>query len=176
LSGGQQQRVGVARALGADPPILLMDEPFGAIDPVTRERLQDELLRLQEVVKKTIVFVTHDIDEATKLADHIALYEPRGKLAQYAAPVDLLGNPASEYVELFLGSGRLIRRLGMLSLRNLALGPADGSPASVRVGRDATLREAFEAVLSAPDGRVLVVDGDVPAGILDADAIRRAAQ
>src|SRR5205807_2371186 len=111
LSGGQRQRVGVARALGADPPILLMDEPFGAIDPVTRERLQDELLRLQSIVRKTIVFVTHDIDEATKVGDRVALLNVGGVLEQYAAPADLLAAPASSFVESFLGEARLVRRL-----------------------------------------------------------------
>ena len=126
LSGGQQ-RVGVARALAIDPLMLLMDEPFGAIDPITRDRLQDELLRLQRVVRKTIVFVTHDIDEAIKLGDRIALFSPGGKLAQFATPAELLARPASQYVEDFLGGGRMVRRLGLITLRQVTL-PAGGKP------------------------------------------------
>ena len=176
LSGGQQQRVGVARALGADPPILLMDEPFGAIDPVTRDRLQDELLRLQAVVRKTIVFVTHDIDEAVKLGDRIALLARRGRLAQYATPGELLARPADAYVAEFLGGGRLVRRLGLLRLDTLALPPPDGLPPPTRLPAGASLRDALDAVLGAPDGRALVLDGERPLGVLDADAIRRLAQ
>src|SRR4051812_34815870 len=111
LSGGQRQRVGVARALGADPPVLLMDEPFGAIDPINRERLQDEFLRLQEEVKKTIVFVTHDVEEAVKLGDRIAILREGGYLAQYDTPSEILGNPASEFVADFVGADRAIKGL-----------------------------------------------------------------
>jgi osmoprotectant transport system ATP-binding protein len=111
LSGGQRQRVGVARALAADPPVLLMDEPFGAIDPVTRMRLQDEFLRLQDTVRKTIVFVTHDIEEAVKMGDRIAILEVGGVLAQYDTPAEVLGNPASEFVADFVGADRALKRL-----------------------------------------------------------------
>jgi osmoprotectant transport system ATP-binding protein len=111
LSGGQRQRVGVARALAADPPVLLMDEPFGAIDPVTRMRLQDEFLRLQETVRKTIVFVTHDIEEAVKMGDRIAILEIGGVLAQYDTPAEVLGNPASDFVADFVGADRALKRL-----------------------------------------------------------------
>jgi osmoprotectant transport system ATP-binding protein len=111
LSGGQRQRVGVARALAADPPVLLMDEPFGAIDPVTRTRLQDEFLRLQETVRKTIVFVTHDIEEAVKMGDRIAILEIGGVLAQYDTPAEVLGNPASDFVADFVGADRALKRL-----------------------------------------------------------------
>jgi osmoprotectant transport system ATP-binding protein len=111
LSGGQRQRVGVARALAADPPVLLMDEPFGAIDPVTRMRLQDEFLRLQEAVRKTIVFVTHDIEEAVKMGDRIAILEIGGVLAQYDTPAEVLGNPASDFVADFVGADRALKRL-----------------------------------------------------------------
>ena len=111
LSGGQRQRVGVARALAADPPVLLMDEPFGAIDPVTRVRLQDEFLRLQEAVRKTIVFVTHDIEEAVKMGDRIAILEIGGVLAQYDTPAEVLGNPASDFVADFVGADRALKRL-----------------------------------------------------------------
>ena len=111
LSGGQRQRVGVARALAADPPVLLMDEPFGAIDPVTRMRLQDEFLRLQDTVRKTILFVTHDIEEAVKMGDRIAILEVGGVLAQYDTPAEVLGNPASDFVADFVGADRALKRL-----------------------------------------------------------------
>jgi osmoprotectant transport system ATP-binding protein len=177
LSGGQRQRIGVARALGADPPILLMDEPFGAIDPVTRERLQDELLRLQGIVRKTIVFVTHDIDEAIKLGDRIALFQEHGILAQYATPMALLGRPANAFVEEFLGGDRLVRRLALIPLSEAELPPLNGAPPpQTRVPRDASLRDALDAVLRAEDGRVAVFDGDTIAGVIDAEAIRRAAR
>jgi osmoprotectant transport system ATP-binding protein len=111
LSGGQRQRVGVARALGADPPVLLMDEPFGAIDPITRERLQDEFLRLQDDLRKTIVFVTHDIEEAVKMGDRIAVLAEGGVLTQYDTPAAILAEPASEFVADFVGADRALKRL-----------------------------------------------------------------
>jgi osmoprotectant transport system ATP-binding protein len=114
LSGGQRQRVGVARALAADPPLLLMDEPFGAIDPITRARLQEEFRRLQQELGKTVVFVTHDIDEALKLGDRIAVLKPGGVLAQYATPEELVRDPADEFVEEFVGADRMIERLEWL--------------------------------------------------------------
>lgn len=111
LSGGQRQRAGVARALGADPPVLLMDEPFGAIDPITRDRLQNEFLRLQEEVRKTIVFVTHDIEEAVKLGDRIAILAQGGVLEQHDTPAEILGNPANEFVADFVGADRGLKRM-----------------------------------------------------------------
>ncbi len=111
LSGGQRQRAGVARALGADPPVLLMDEPFGAIDPITRDRLQNEFLRLQEEVRKTIVFVTHDIEEAVKLGDRIAILAEGGVLEQHDTPAEILGNPANEFVADFVGADRGLKRM-----------------------------------------------------------------
>lgn len=111
LSGGQRQRVGVARALAADPPVLLMDEPFGAIDPVTRERLQDEFLRLQDELHKTVVFVTHDVEEAVKMGDRIAILDVGGVLAQYDTPAAILGNPANDMVADFVGRDRALKRL-----------------------------------------------------------------
>jgi osmoprotectant transport system ATP-binding protein len=114
LSGGQRQRVGVARALAVDPPIMLMDEPFGAVDPIVRGRLQDEFLRLQQEVRKTIVFVTHDIDEAIKMGDRIAILQQGGILAQYAPPEDLLAEPASDFVVDFLGAERGLKRLALI--------------------------------------------------------------
>jgi len=119
LSGGQQQRVGVARALAADPPVLLMDEPFGAVDPIVRGRLQDELLGLQERVQKTIVIVTHDIDEAIKVADRIALLNVGGVIEQYAPPDEILASPASEFVERFVGDDRSSKRLALASVGDL---------------------------------------------------------
>ncbi|MFJ8106413.1 ABC transporter ATP-binding protein [Streptomyces sp. NPDC096132] len=121
LSGGQQQRVGVARALAADPPVLLMDEPFSAVDPVVRKGLQDELLRIQDELGKTIVFVTHDIDEAVKLGTMVAVLRTGGKLAQFAPPAELLSNPADAFVEDFLGADRGIRRLSFFSAAELEL-------------------------------------------------------
>ncbi len=113
LSGGQRQRIGVARAMAADPPVLLMDEPFGAIDPITRDRLQDEFLRLQREIKKTIVFVTHDIDEAVKMGDRIAILKQQSKIAQYDTPENILTNPADDFVRDFIGTGAAIKRLSL---------------------------------------------------------------
>ncbi|MGW2554343.1 ABC transporter ATP-binding protein [Streptomyces sp. NPDC001635] len=127
LSGGQQQRVGVARALAADPPVLLMDEPFGAVDPVVRTQLQDELLRLQKELNKTIVFVTHDIDEAVRLGDRIAVFRTGGHLVQCAAPEELLARPADDFVAEFLGAERGLK---LLSLRTLAAVPQGPAPDS----------------------------------------------
>ena len=174
LSGGQRQRVGVARALGADPPILLMDEPFGAIDPVVRLRLQHELLRLQSVVRKTIVFVTHDIDEAVRLGDRVALFADGGHLMQYDTPAELLLHPRTGFVEEFLGDNLLLRRLALLPLRDLTLG-RDGTRPQTEVTVTASLRDALDATLRSTDGRVAVVDDKEWLGTLDADAIREAA-
>ena len=113
MSGGQRQRVGVARAMAADPPVMLMDEPFGATDPITRERLQNEFLRIQEDIRKTIVFVTHDIDEAIKMGDRIAILQVGSAIAQYDTPETILSNPASDFVTQFLGSGILLKRLNL---------------------------------------------------------------
>jgi osmoprotectant transport system ATP-binding protein len=116
LSGGQRQRAGVARALAADPPVLLMDEPFSAVDPVVRDRLQTEFLRLQETVRKTIVFVTHDIEEAVRIGDRIAVMSAGGHVEQFATPAELLGKPASEYVADFVGSDRGLKRLAVTGI------------------------------------------------------------
>jgi osmoprotectant transport system ATP-binding protein len=124
LSGGQQQRVGVARALAADPPVLLMDEPFGAVDPVVRTQLQDELLRLQKELNKTIVFVTHDIDEAVRLGDRIAIFRTGGHLVQCAAPTELLARPADDFVADFLGAERGLKLLSLKTLAEVPQGPA----------------------------------------------------
>jgi osmoprotectant transport system ATP-binding protein len=141
LSGGQRQRVGVARALAADPPLMLMDEPFGAIDPINRERLQNEFLRLQAEIRKTVVFVTHDIDEAIKMGDRIAILREGGHLEQYAPPAELLMNPASPFVEDFVGADRALKRLSLQRVRDVDLWQAP----LVRVGQPvAEVRRALE--------------------------------
>jgi osmoprotectant transport system ATP-binding protein len=132
LSGGERQRVGVARALAADPPVMLMDEPFGAVDPIRRDRLQNEFLRLQEQVRKTVIFVTHDVDEAIKMADRIAILQRGGILAQYDTPDAILAHPASEFVERFVGADRGLKRLSLGRVRDLAL----IEPVTVRAGED----------------------------------------
>ena len=135
LSGGQRQRIGVARAMAADPPVLLMDEPFGAIDPITRERLQNEFLRLQAEIKKTIVFVTHDIDEAIKMGDRIAILRTQSRIAQYDTPERILTDPADEFVEDFIGAGASIKRLSLSRVRDIET--ADWPVALLSEGRDA---------------------------------------
>jgi osmoprotectant transport system ATP-binding protein len=174
LSGGERQRVGVARALGGDPNILLMDEPFGAIDPIARERLQNELLRLQRVVRKTIVFVTHDIDEAVKLGDRVALLSKGGVLEQFATPEELLAHPQSGFVTGFLGEGPLVRRLALIPISELDLPAVNGAAPAATVDAGGTLRDALDAVLRSSDGRVRVTKGDQTLGIVDADVIRAA--
>jgi osmoprotectant transport system ATP-binding protein len=174
LSGGQRQRVGVARALAADPPVLLMDEPFGAIDPVQRGRLQDEFLRLQDTVRKTVVFVTHDIEEAVKLGDRIAVLGEGGILLQYATPAELLASPASEDVAAFVGADRALKRLAVtpVPVEGLAPRSAAGGP---HVGSDATLHDALAALLADGAGFVAVIDPDGrELGTLDATAIAAA--
>ncbi len=142
LSGGQQQRVGVARALVADPPVLLMDEPFGAVDPITRQRLQDELLRLQVELRKTIVFVTHDFDEAVKLGDRIAILNVGSEIVQYDTPEQILTNPASEFVSSFVGAGAALKQLSLTRVRDVqrseaAYGrPGDDPATSVAKARE----------------------------------------
>jgi osmoprotectant transport system ATP-binding protein len=207
LSGGQQQRVGVARALAADPPVLLMDEPFGAVDPITRDHLQDELIRLQRELHKTIVFVTHDFDEAIKLGDRIAVLRERSHIAQFDTPEAILTNPADDFVSGFVGAGAALKRLNLTRVRDVEItgcptvtvddslqevfnklrgsGTKEillldrhrrpykwlrrgdmmhakgllaraGTPVSDTVTRDATLRDALEAVLTDNAGRVAV--------------------
>ncbi len=154
LSGGQQQRVGVARALAADPPVLLMDEPFGAVDPIVRGRLQRELLDLQERVRKTIVLVTHDIDEAITLGDKVAILNVGGVLEQHSAPDDLLANPANEFVESFLGAERSLRRLTLSTVADLELspGPVIDITASVVEARAALAAHGTEWLGLISDG------------------------
>src|SRR4051794_17265275 len=151
LSGGQRQRVGVARALAADPPVLLMDEPFGAIDPVTRVRLQDEFLRLQAEVQKTVVFVTHDIEEAVKMGDRIAILDVGGVLEQYAPPAEVLGRPSSPMVRDFVGRDRALKRLRVTPIEVACL----EHPPTVEP--DATLADARTAIGKSDSGWVAVV-------------------
>src|SRR5205085_2392183 len=127
LSGGQRQRVGLARALAADPPLLLMDEPFGALDPITRFRLQGELRRLHREVEKTVIFVTHDIDEAIQMGTRIAILRQGGVLAQYDTPDAILAHPADDFVSQFIGEDRALRRLALKTLADVELRPAAGS-------------------------------------------------
>ncbi len=153
LSGGQQQRVGVARALAADPPVLLMDEPFGAVDPITRGSLQDELMRLQSELRKTIVFVTHDFNEAVKLGDRIAVLGDRSRILQYDTPEAILANPADDTVAGFVGAGASLKQLTLLRVRDIELGDTvtakeDESPAAVRQ-RIAASGRKFARVLDA---------------------------
>ncbi|WP_424570412.1 ABC transporter ATP-binding protein [Streptomyces sp. CH-036] len=186
LSGGQQQRVGVARAIAADPPVLLMDEPFGAVDPVVRTQLQDELLRLQRELNKTIVFVTHDIDEAVRLGDRIAVFRTGGRLVQCASPAELLARPADAFVADFLGAERGLKLLSLTTLEEVTQGPApegarwqltldagrrplawrdseskDAAEIPVRPLRDSdSLLSALNESIAAPSGLVARVDAD----------------
>jgi osmoprotectant transport system ATP-binding protein len=195
LSGGQRQRVGVARALAADPPLMLMDEPFGAIDPINRERLQNEFLRLQERVRRTIVFVTHDIDEAIKMGDRIAVLQLGGKLQQYATPAELLMQPANDFVRDFVGADRALKRLALLRVRDVNLWTQDevayeleldaerrpvawrdprggGSTPVTTVERDDILRDALSDLLQSETQYGAVVDEDGRlTGILSVEVI-----
>jgi osmoprotectant transport system ATP-binding protein len=154
LSGGQRQRVGVARALAADPPLMLMDEPFGAIDPINRERLQNQFLRLQSEIRKTILFVTHDIDEAIKMGDRVAVMQKGGVLAHYAPPAELLMSPANDFVEDFVGADRALKRLSLLRVRDVDLWMAP----LARVGEPTNEVRARIAEADLP--HPLVVDED----------------
>src|SRR5437764_7570317 len=168
LSGGQRQRVGVARALAADPPLMLMDEPFGAIDPITRARLQDEFLRLQARVGKTVVFVTHDIDEAIKMGDKIAILRQGGRLAQYDSPEEILTHPADEFVGQFVGADRALKRLGLATLAEVELLSPNGlKPGPDKVALSTTVRDALSQLLQAGGRPLTVVDErDRVAGIV----------
>jgi osmoprotectant transport system ATP-binding protein len=164
LSGGQRQRVGVARALAADPPVLLMDEPFGAVDPVARDRLQAEFLRLQEQVRKTVVFVTHDVDEAIRLGDRIAVMREGGHLEQYAAPETLLSDPATPFVAEFVGAERTLRRLSVapLTAANLVAWPT--------VSATDRLADCAKVMDDADSQWAVVNDGAMPSGWLPRSA------
>jgi osmoprotectant transport system ATP-binding protein len=161
LSGGQRQRVGLARAMAADPPLMLMDEPFGAIDPITRERLQNDFLRLHREIRKTVVFVTHDIDEAIKMGDRICILREGGVLAQYDTPEAILTAPADDFVAQFVGEDRGLKRLALKSLDEVELQPvpadANGMPSCP--GRT-SLRDALSLMLTESSTGVVVLDGD----------------
>jgi len=161
LSGGQRQRVGVARALAADPPVMLMDEPFAAVDPIVRARLQDEFLQIQERIRKTIVFVTHDIDEAIKMADRIAILNRGARVEQYAPPEEILRAPANGFVEDFVGSERGLKRLGLIPISTIEVdsGPVVPAPASAD--------EARRAIRDGGLGWASVLDGEELLGWID---------
>jgi osmoprotectant transport system ATP-binding protein len=166
LSGGERQRVGVARALAADPPIMLMDEPFGAVDPIVRERLQNEFLRLQEELAKTILFVTHDIDEAIKMGDLVAVMQNGGILAQFGPPDEILARPASDFVGRFVGADRGLKRLSLSRVGELELQQV----VAARVGDDCS--EARRRAQEAPFPFLLLIDAkDRPIGWVERDAI-----
>lgn len=164
LSGGQQQRVGVARALAADPPVMLMDEPFGALDPVIRDHIQNEFLRIQQNVKKTILFVSHDIDEAIKLGDKVAIFNA-GQLMQFGTPDQILTNPSNEFVRNFVGEDRSLKRLTLLKVKDL-IEQIDGfnneNQANVLhehvVSVNENLKTALSILLATPSGEVCVID------------------
>ncbi|HET7397063.1 MAG TPA: ABC transporter ATP-binding protein [Intrasporangium sp.] len=158
LSGGQQQRVGVARALAADPPVMLMDEPFGATDPITREKLQAEFLRLQSEIGKTIIFVTHDFDEAIRLGDRIAVLSDRSRIEQFDTPAAILAAPANDYVRSFIGHGSALKRLALIPV---LAGELDaGAPGAPAVEESATLRDALDLLVLTGGDRVNVTRAD----------------
>ena len=169
LSGGQRQRVGVARALAADPPVMLMDEPFGAVDPIVRERLQDQFLDIQRRLQKTIVFVTHDIDEAIKIADRIAILNVGGKIEQFASPEEILREPANDFVRKFVGAERGLKRLALMSVDEIQLdeGPVVAPSASAEQARKVMDRSDFDWVSVVDDGELL--------GWIDRASLERAA-
>jgi osmoprotectant transport system ATP-binding protein len=171
LSGGQRQRVGLARALAGDPPVLLMDEPFGAVDPLTRARLQQELRRLHREVAKTVLFVTHDVDEAIAMGDRIAILREGGVLAQYDTPDAILARPAEEFVARFVGDDRALRRLALHRIGELELDPpsaaSDDSPLA---SAGLTVRSALSLMLEAGSDRLVVAGDDGrPLGVLTLD-------
>jgi osmoprotectant transport system ATP-binding protein len=173
LSGGQRQRVGVARALAADPPVMLMDEPFAAVDPVVRGALQDQFLELQRSLRKTIVFVTHDIDEAIKMADRIAILNIGARLEQYDTPAEILRAPASPFVEEFVGEERGLKRLGLIPVSTIDLDPVgtiDGMPS---VASHDSLRFALDAIVTAGVDAAAVVDDGRPVGVLTLERLGR---
>jgi len=170
LSGGQKQRVGVARALAADPPVMLMDEPFGAIDPITRTRLQDEFLKILRALKKTIVFVTHDIDEAIKMGDRIAILKD-GALLQYDTPERILAAPADAFVNAFVGADRALKRLSPITCATAAVQVGTTLPVHSIDGA-ASLRDALALMLETGDDVLAVHSGDQSLGVLTLAAIR----
>jgi osmoprotectant transport system ATP-binding protein len=160
FSGGQRQRIGVARAMAADPPLMLMDEPFGAIDPITRERLQADFLRLHREVRKTIIFVTHDIDEAIKMGDRIAILREGGVLVQYDTPDAILGQPANDFVKQFIGEDRALRRLALRTLESVPAETVPAGAAGARIPKQTTIRNAVSQMLETNEEQVVIVDDD----------------
>jgi osmoprotectant transport system ATP-binding protein len=158
LSGGQRQRVGLARAMAADPPLMLMDEPFGAIDPITRSRLQNDFLRLHREIRKTVVFVTHDIDEAIKMGDRICILREGGRLAQYDTPEIILADPADDFVAHFVGADRGLKRLALRRLEDVELDPVPRTNGArlPECSTGATLREALSLMLTDGSSGVVV--------------------
>jgi len=177
LSGGERQRVGVARALAADPPVLLMDEPFGAVDPINRKNLQDEFLRLQRDLHKTVMLVTHDIDEAVKMGDQVAVFAPGGRLAQYDVPAEVLGRPADDFVAEFVGASRGLRRLSVTPiLRGDLETPTDpsGSGALASLPVTASLEDALALMMRQDEPAVAVMDDGQTIGVLTPSGIHAA--
>ncbi len=160
LSGGQRQRVGLARALAADPPLLLMDEPFGALDPITRFRLQNELRRLHREVGKTIIFVTHDIDEAIRMGDRIAILREGGVLVQYDTPDAILAHPANDFVKQFIGEDRALRRLALRTLESVPAIRVPPGAAGARLAKQTTIRNAVSQMLETNEEQIVIVDDD----------------
>jgi len=172
LSGGQQQRVGVARALAADPPVMLMDEPFGAVDPINRARLQEEFLAVQDKLRKTIVFVTHDFDEAVKMGDRIAVLDQGSKIAQYATPEEILSSPANAFVEGFVGHGATLKRLQLERLETVDLRPVtDADSAAPRVPIKATLHDVLDEMIAKAQESLVVVKDGKPIGSVALDDV-----
>ena len=172
LSGGERQRVGLARALAADPPAMLMDEPFGALDPITRTRLQHEFLRIHRAVGKTVIFVTHDFDEAIMMGDRIAILRPGGQLAQYDTPEAILAEPADDFVASFVGGDRGLKRLSLVRLDQVELDPLDGHVAVPALPGRTSLRDALSTMLTEGTSYVVVLDeGGEPVGRLSLDAL-----
>ncbi len=178
LSGGQRQRVGLARAMAADPPLMLMDEPFGAIDPITRDRLQNEFLRLHREIQKTVIFVTHDIDEAIKMGDRIAILRQGGVLAQYATPDEILASPSDAFVASFVGADRGLKRLSLTRLTDLELEPpppgggVGGSDGARTASETTSLRDALSLMLTNGGRPLMVLDADGrPVGTVTVDMV-----
>lgn len=172
MSGGQQQRVGVARALAGDPGVILMDEPFGAIDAITRTDLQDALLKLQRRLRKTILFVTHDVDEALRLADKIAILR-EGNLVQYGTPLEILTQPKDGFVSQLAGAEDVVRQLGLIRVEKVMKPIADSLPVRESIHRDESLRLALSALVKSKQDYLTVIDtNNQPLGIINFDDIR----
>jgi len=172
MSGGQQQRVGVARALAGDPDLILMDEPFGAIDAITRTDLQDSLLKLQRRLRKTILFVTHDVDEALRLADKIAILR-EGLLVQYGTPLQILTQPNDDFVSKLVGADDIVRQLGQIRVETVMEPLIDGAPVKQTIYRDESLRVALSDLVKSKQDLLTVVDsGKQPLGTITYDIIR----